>query len=124
MKERQEAAKAEPLSSPDGRVPLAHAKRAGASAGRRFAHSVEQVLEHDSVVARLVLRGIEESQALSLVGQRVKLLQIFFGLGTGQLFQVTLAEKCPVFGPGVKPLSQFVGGSKIAQPLLQGDLSF
>ena len=59
-----------------------------------------------------------------LWARAIEFLQIFFGLGTSQLFQVTLAEEQPSFRLGVKPLSQFVRGSKIAQPLVHGDFGF
>ena len=42
-----------------------------------------------------ILRGIEECQTFSFVGQGVQLLQIFFGFRTAQFFQVALAERAP-----------------------------
>src|SRR5580704_2152345 len=104
---------AELLSATDCRVPLAHGpKRAGACTGRRFAHSVEQVLEHNCVVARLVLRGEQEREAFPLVGQRVKFLQVFFRFGTGQLLQVTLAESLPLFGLSVNHFRNSLDGAR------------
>ena len=58
-----------------------------------------------------------------LWARAVKLLQIFFGFRTSQFLQVTLAKELPSLGLGVIPLSQFVGGSKIAKPFVQGNLS-
>src|SRR5580704_19548555 len=112
-----------PLPSPDRSLSRAHgSKRARTCAGRRFAHSVQQVLEHHRVVMRLVLRSKQEREAFSLVGQLVELLQIFFSFGTRQFFQIALAKDWPSLRLRVHPFAQFVGGSKIAQPLVHGDL--
>jgi hypothetical protein len=70
-------------------------------------------LSTTALLCCLVLRGKQEREALSLVGQAIKLLQIFFGFRTRQFFQVALAKKLPLLRLGVKPFAQFIGGSKV-----------
>src|SRR5258706_15789079 len=110
------------LPAPHCGLTRTHAKRAGPRTCWRLPRSVEQVLEHNGVVALLVFRGVQECETFSLVGQGVKLLQVFFGFWTGQFLQITLAKNQPLVRPNVKPLTEFVGGSKVAKPLVHGDL--
>src|SRR5258706_15300206 len=110
------------LSAPHCGLTRTHAKRAWPRTCWRLARSVEQVLEHNGVVALLVFRGVQECETFSFVGQGVKLLQVFFGFWTGQFLQITLAKNQPLVRLSVKPLTEFVGGSKVAKPLVHGDL--
>src|SRR5258706_278583 len=110
------------LPAPHCGLTRTHAKRAWPSTCWRLARSVEQVLEHNGVVALLVFGGVQECETFSFVGQGVKLLQVFFGFWPGQFLQVTLAKEQPSLRLSVEPLPQFVGGSKVAKPLVHGDL--
>src|ERR1017187_7634943 len=104
MKRAERIWRTKALSAPHRSFAVAHAiDRSGPRAGRRFAHTVEQFLEDDRVIVRLVLRGKEQGQAFSLAGKLVEPEQRIFGFRLRQLLEVFLAKVLPMVGPGMKP---------------------
>ena len=99
------------------------ARGAGAGAGRRLAHPVQQIFQDHGVVVLLVLGGEQERKILFPAGQAVKFIESFRRLGQRQFLEVAFAEGQPAFGAGVKPVAQFVRGSKVAQPGVQRGLA-